>query len=171
MIEIDSERYITIHGFEITGYRSDVSGRVPIGILVTGAADHIRLEGNFVHDLGTTFHCSAGTSSDDPSRTTVSSGPGANVIGRPGSPETWSSTRCAYVPPRTYTIAPGGAVSAAFWRVAHGWSEVPPAASSPSVATQYSGASGALRSRVATDQIVTIRRRTLSAERPTMTRL
>jgi NPCBM/NEW2 domain-containing protein/parallel beta helix pectate lyase-like protein len=55
MIEIDSERYITIHGFEITGYRSDVSGRVPIGILVTGTADHIRLDGNFVHDLGTTF--------------------------------------------------------------------------------------------------------------------
>lgn len=55
MIEIDSERYITIQGFEITGYESDVSGRVPIGILVTGAADHIRLEGNFLHDLGTTF--------------------------------------------------------------------------------------------------------------------
>jgi hypothetical protein len=60
MIEIDSERYITIHGFEITGYRSDVSGRVPIGILVTGAADHIRLEGNFVHDLGTTFQGRSG---------------------------------------------------------------------------------------------------------------
>jgi NPCBM/NEW2 domain/Right handed beta helix region len=55
MIEIDSQRYITIRGFEITGYRSDVSGRVPIGILVTGSADNIRLEGNFVHDLGTTF--------------------------------------------------------------------------------------------------------------------
>jgi hypothetical protein len=55
MIEIDSQRYITIQGFEVTGYKSDVSGRVPIGILVTGAADHIRLEGNFVHDLGTTF--------------------------------------------------------------------------------------------------------------------
>ena len=26
-----------------------------MGILVTGAADHIRLDGNFVHDLGTTF--------------------------------------------------------------------------------------------------------------------
>lgn len=55
MIEIDSERYITIQGFEITGYESDVSGRVPIGILVTGAADHIRLDGNYVHDMGTTF--------------------------------------------------------------------------------------------------------------------
>ena len=55
MIGIDSQRYVTIEGFEITGYGSDVSGHVPIGILVTGAADHIRLGGNFVHDLGTTF--------------------------------------------------------------------------------------------------------------------
>ena len=55
MIVIDAGRYVTIRGFEITGYRSDVSGHVPIGILVTGAADHIRLAGNIVHDLGTTF--------------------------------------------------------------------------------------------------------------------
>jgi hypothetical protein len=55
MIAIDGERYITIQGFEITGYGSNVSGHVPMGILVTGAADHIRLDGNFVHDLGTTF--------------------------------------------------------------------------------------------------------------------
>jgi pectate lyase-like protein len=60
MIAIDSERYITIQGFEITGYESDVSGRVPIGILVTGAADHVRLEGNFVHDMGTTFEGRSG---------------------------------------------------------------------------------------------------------------
>ena len=55
MITIDSERYLTVRGFEITGFESDESGRVPIGILVTGTADHIRLEGNFVHDMGTTF--------------------------------------------------------------------------------------------------------------------
>ena len=55
MIAIDSQRYLTIRGFEITGYRSDVSGHVPIGILVTGAADHIRLAGNVVRDMGTTF--------------------------------------------------------------------------------------------------------------------
>ena len=55
MIGVDSQRYVTIQGFEITGYRSDASGHVPIGILVTGAADHVRLDGNFVHDLGTTF--------------------------------------------------------------------------------------------------------------------
>ena len=55
MIAIDAGRYVTIGGFEITGYRSDVSGHVPIGILVTGAADHIRIAGNIVQDLGTTF--------------------------------------------------------------------------------------------------------------------
>ena len=55
MIAIDSQRFVTIRGFEITGYRSDASGHVPIGILVTGAADHIRLAGNVVRDMGTTF--------------------------------------------------------------------------------------------------------------------
>ena len=55
MISIDSQRFVTIRGFEITGYRSDVSGHVPIGILGTGAADHVRLAGNVVHDMGTTF--------------------------------------------------------------------------------------------------------------------
>jgi hypothetical protein len=55
MIGVDSQRYVTIQGFEITGYRSDASGHVPIGILVTGAADHVRLDSNVVHDLGTTF--------------------------------------------------------------------------------------------------------------------
>jgi hypothetical protein len=55
MIAIDSQRFVTIRGFEITGYRSDASGHVPIGILVTGAADHIRLTGNVVRDMGTTF--------------------------------------------------------------------------------------------------------------------
>ena len=55
MVLIDSRRYITIRGFEIAGYRTNVSGHVPIGILVTGASDHVRLSDNFVHDMGTTF--------------------------------------------------------------------------------------------------------------------
>ena len=55
MISIDSQRYVTIRGFDITGYASAESGHVPMGILVTGAADHVRLEDNTVHDLGTTF--------------------------------------------------------------------------------------------------------------------
>ena len=55
MIEIDSRRYLEIRGFEITGYRSDVGGHVPIGILLTGSSDHIRLVDNAVHDMGTSF--------------------------------------------------------------------------------------------------------------------
>jgi NPCBM/NEW2 domain/Pel9A-like, right handed beta helix region len=55
MIGIDSQRYVTIEGLEIMGYGSDASGHVPIGILVTGAADHVRLNSNYVHDMGTTF--------------------------------------------------------------------------------------------------------------------
>ncbi len=55
MIGVDSQRYVTIQGFEITGYGSDASGHVPIGILITGASDHVHIAGNVVHDLGTTF--------------------------------------------------------------------------------------------------------------------
>jgi hypothetical protein len=55
MILIDSQHDVIVRGLGITGYRSDVSGHVPIGILVTGASDRIRLEGNVVHDMGTTY--------------------------------------------------------------------------------------------------------------------
>jgi hypothetical protein len=55
MVTIDSQRYIRIRGFEITGYRTDVTGHVPIGILVMGASDHVVLADNRVHDMGTTF--------------------------------------------------------------------------------------------------------------------
>ena len=55
MITVESRSYIRVRGFEITGYRTDVTGHVPIGILVTGASDHIRIQGNVVHDMGTTF--------------------------------------------------------------------------------------------------------------------
>ena len=61
------------------------------------------------------------------------------MIGRPGSPETWKATRWAYEPPRTKTVAPGGATSAACCNVAHGEPSPPAAASSPSVETQYVG--------------------------------
>ncbi|HEU4355103.1 MAG TPA: NPCBM/NEW2 domain-containing protein [Actinomycetota bacterium] len=60
MIEVDSQRYVKVEGFEITGYRSAESGHVPIGILVTGSADHVRISGNSIHDMGTTFEGSDG---------------------------------------------------------------------------------------------------------------
>ncbi len=55
MIQIDSEGFVAIEGFEITSYRSAASGHVPVGILVIGAANDVRLEGNLIHDMGTTF--------------------------------------------------------------------------------------------------------------------
>jgi hypothetical protein len=55
MIAIEDQRYVEIRGFEIRDYRTDLSGHNPVGILVTGASDHITIVGNSVHDMGTTF--------------------------------------------------------------------------------------------------------------------
>ena len=55
MIAIEDQRYVEIRGFEIRNYLTDLSGHNPVGILVTGASDHITIVGNSVHDMGTTF--------------------------------------------------------------------------------------------------------------------
>lgn len=55
MILVDSKRFVTIKGLEITGYRSDAFRHVPVGILVLGSSDHLRIEDNLIHDMGTTF--------------------------------------------------------------------------------------------------------------------
>ena len=55
MISIEDQRYVEIRGFEIRGLRTDVSGHNPVGILVTGASDHVTIAGNSVHDLGSTY--------------------------------------------------------------------------------------------------------------------
>jgi NPCBM/NEW2 domain/Right handed beta helix region len=55
MIMVDGRRYVEIRGFEIRGLRTELSGHNPVGILVTGASDHVTIVGNLVHDLGTTF--------------------------------------------------------------------------------------------------------------------
>lgn len=55
MVEIDGQHDVAVDGLEITGYRSDVSGEVPIGVFVTGEAKDVRLAGLRIHDLGTTF--------------------------------------------------------------------------------------------------------------------
>jgi hypothetical protein len=55
MISVDGARYVEIRGFDIRGHRTDLSGHNPVGILVTGASDHISIMGNTVHDMGTTF--------------------------------------------------------------------------------------------------------------------
>jgi hypothetical protein len=55
MISMDGVRYVEIRGFEIRGHRTELSGHNPVGILVTGASDHISIVGTVVHDMGTTF--------------------------------------------------------------------------------------------------------------------
>jgi hypothetical protein len=55
MISIDGGRYVEIRGFEIRGLHTDLSGHNPVGILVTGASDHVWIVGNVLHDMGTTF--------------------------------------------------------------------------------------------------------------------
>jgi hypothetical protein len=60
MITVDSQRYITIQGFDIRNYRTSEAGHNPVGILVTGEADHVRILDNHVHDMGTTFEGKSG---------------------------------------------------------------------------------------------------------------
>ncbi len=55
MVTIDSQRYVTIQGFEIRNYWTSEAGHNPVGIFVTGAADHVRILDNHIHEMGTTF--------------------------------------------------------------------------------------------------------------------
>ena len=55
MVGIDGQHDVAIEGLEITGYRSDVNGDVPIGVFVTGESSDIELKGLEIHDLGTTY--------------------------------------------------------------------------------------------------------------------
>jgi hypothetical protein len=60
MITVDSQRHVTIQGFEIRNYWTSEAGHNPVGILVTGEADHVRILDNHVHDMGTTFQGKSG---------------------------------------------------------------------------------------------------------------
>jgi hypothetical protein len=55
MVAIDGQHDVVVEGFDITGFATDRSGHVPVGIFVTGASDHITIRGNHIHDMGTTF--------------------------------------------------------------------------------------------------------------------
>lgn len=48
---IDGQAYILIEGFELRNYTTTNPDRVPVGILVTGEAHHIRLRHNLVHHI------------------------------------------------------------------------------------------------------------------------
>jgi hypothetical protein len=47
--------HVTIQGFELTGLRTTLKNRVPIGILVNGSGAGVGLLDNHIHDLGTTY--------------------------------------------------------------------------------------------------------------------
>ena len=47
--------HVTIEGIELTGLRTTQKNRVPIGILVTGSGSGVRLLGNRIHHLGTSY--------------------------------------------------------------------------------------------------------------------
>jgi hypothetical protein len=51
---IDGQSYITLDGFELRNYRSGNSSRVPMAVFVTGAAHHISILNNKVHQIETT---------------------------------------------------------------------------------------------------------------------
>jgi hypothetical protein len=60
MISVESQHDVTIRGFDVTGYRTDLADHNPVGILVSGEATDIVLDGNHVHDMGTTFDGASG---------------------------------------------------------------------------------------------------------------
>lgn len=47
--------HVTLQGFELRGLRTTQKNRVPMGILVTGSGEGVRLLDNHIHDLGTTY--------------------------------------------------------------------------------------------------------------------
>nr|MBI2904325.1 right-handed parallel beta-helix repeat-containing protein [Chloroflexota bacterium] len=52
---IADQSYVIVQGFEIRGYQTAVRYRVPAGLFVTGAAHHIQIRGNRVHDIATGY--------------------------------------------------------------------------------------------------------------------
>ncbi len=53
LIEIFDQSYLRVDGFEIRNYKTKKLDRVPIGILVRGAGEHIELLNNRVHHIKT----------------------------------------------------------------------------------------------------------------------
>ena len=100
MVAIDGQHDVVVEGLEITGYRSDVSGEVPIGVFVTGESRDVRLANLTIHDLGTTFQ---GRNGGDAHGIAVygTSAPAAH-LGR-GDRRTVSSTTSRWVPPRRWS--------------------------------------------------------------------
>ena len=60
MISIESQRHVSVQGFEIRGYRTAESGHVPAGVWVSGASNDVRILDTRIHDLGTDFEGRSG---------------------------------------------------------------------------------------------------------------
>ena len=60
LFSIDSQRYVTIQGFEVRNYATAQAGHAPVGIWVTGASDHISILDNRVHAIETQVQTSSG---------------------------------------------------------------------------------------------------------------
>lgn len=55
LITIRDQSYVTVSGFELRNYRTDIRYRVPIGILIAGNSDHVSILGNEIHDIETNY--------------------------------------------------------------------------------------------------------------------
>lgn len=51
MLKIESQDYLVIDGFQIQNYSATSSDEVPMGIFITGTADHIVLRNNLIHHI------------------------------------------------------------------------------------------------------------------------
>jgi hypothetical protein len=55
LIKIRNKKYIIIRGLELRNYKTNLKNHIPIGILVTGYGNHIRLLNNNVHHIQTNY--------------------------------------------------------------------------------------------------------------------
>ena len=53
MINIASQSYVIVKGFEVRNYKSTSKSKVPVGIYITGAGSNLQLLNNRVHDIVT----------------------------------------------------------------------------------------------------------------------
>ena len=60
LFDVDSQRYVTIEGFEVRNYRTSQPGHDPAGVFVTGASDHISILNDHVHGIATGVKSSSG---------------------------------------------------------------------------------------------------------------
>ncbi|HEX2997714.1 MAG TPA: DUF1565 domain-containing protein, partial [Anaerolineales bacterium] len=61
MIYIKDRAYVVIKGFEVRNYKTSTTGRVPIGIRLTGTSHHIEIRDNKVHHIEHNGTASEGT--------------------------------------------------------------------------------------------------------------